>query len=100
MKRFCFGALCLLSFLTLGPALQAESPAPAVAAPAEVELDSFLATLVPEAPAADTPFLAASCTQIECVSKCNCGPAPCVSVCHSTAACLCHCEVLNPRRRC
>lgn len=100
MKQICLGVLGLLSFLALGPALHAEPASPAVTAPAAVELDGFLAILVPEAPAADAPFLAASCTQIQCVSKCDCGPAPCVSVCHSTTACLCHCEILNPRRRC
>jgi hypothetical protein len=34
------------------------------------------------------------------VAKCDCGPAPCVSVCQSTVFCLCHCEIPNPRRRC
>jgi len=101
MKKLWICVFGLLSFLAVGSTLHASSPAPSVTAQAAVELDSFLATLAPaELPPADAPFFAASCTQVQCVAKCDCGPAPCVSVCQSTVGCLCHCEILNPRRRC
>jgi hypothetical protein len=96
MNKLWIRVFCLLSILSVGSTLHAASPAPSVTTQAEVELDSFLASLAP----AELPFLAASCTQVECVAKCDCGPAPCVSVCQSTLACLCHCEIPNPRRRC
>ena len=101
MNKLWICVFCLLSILAVGSTLHAASPAPSVTAQAAVELDSFLATLAPaELPPADSPFLAASCTQVQCVAKCDCGPAPCVSVCQSTVFCLCHCEIPNPRRRC
>jgi hypothetical protein len=101
MKKLCICVFCFLSILAAGSTLHAASPAPSVTAQAPVELDSFLATLAPaELPPADSLFFAASCTQAQCVAKCDCGPAPCVSVCQSTVACLCHCEIPNPRRRC
>jgi hypothetical protein len=100
MKKLWICAFCL-SILAVGSTLHAASPAPSVTTQTAVELDSFLATLAPaELPPADSPFLAASCTQVQCVAQCDCGPAPCVSVCQSTAFCLCHCEIQNPRRRC
>jgi hypothetical protein len=101
MKKLWICVFCLLSILAVGSTLHAASPAPSVTPQAAVELDSFLATLAPaELPPADAPFFAASCTQAQCVAQCDCGPAPCVSVCQSTTFCLCHCEIPNPRRRC
>ena len=101
MKKLWICVFCLLSILAVGSTLHAASPAPSVTAQAPAELDSFLATLAPaELPPADSPFFAASCTLAQCVAQCDCGPAPCVSVCQSTAFCLCHCEIPNPRRRC
>jgi hypothetical protein len=101
MKKLRICVFCLLSILAVGSTLHAASPAPSVIAQAPVELGSFLATLAPaELPPTDSLFLAASCTQAQCVAKCDCGPAPCVSVCASTVFCICHCEILNPRQRC
>lgn len=101
MRKPWICAFCLLALLALGSTLHAASTAPSETAQSAVDLDSFLATLAPTAPPPiESPIFAASCTQVQCVSRCDCGPAPCVSVCHSTTACLCHCEILNPRRRC
>ena len=44
----------------------------------------YAITAPAELPPADSPFLAASCTRVQCVAQCDCGPAPCVSVCQTT----------------
>src|SRR5689334_3634541 len=79
MKKLWVCVFCFLSILAVGSTLHAASPAPSVTPQPAVELDSFLASLAPaELPPADAPFFAASCTQLQCVAQCDCGPAPCV----------------------